>query len=279
MMIEFDNIGFHYETLGEQPARPHLQEISFNFRSDERIGIVGASGAGKTTLIQLLTALEKPTTGQIRIDGADINDKSYPIDALRQRIGVVFQFPETQLFEHSVAADIAFGPRNLGIEEAEIDRRVREAMRMLRLPYEHFAGRDIYHLSQGEKRRVAIAGILAMSPELLVLDEPTAGLDTELAAIFQEHLQALHEQEGKGLLIVSHDMDFLARVVDRIVALEAGRLVCDFPVRELAANQAALPPSIALPRAFRLANKLRQRGFALPLGILTPEELIEALDE
>jgi energy-coupling factor transport system ATP-binding protein len=268
MVIEFKDVYFKYGGILAAQSAPQLSNISFSFQSSETIGVVGPGGAGKTTLLQLITGLEKPSPGEILVDSQNIHSKHYSLTGLRRKIGLVFQFPESQLFEMTVGEDIAFGPGNLELNEKEIRDRVEGAMKMMGLPVEQFFHRGIHQLSQGEKRRVAIAGVLAMSPELLVLDEPTAGLDPWAKTELIKCLKDLHLQKKHGLVVVSHDIDFLGHVVDRMLVLDHGEITHDFKMRELPDHTDSLPQDFPLPRAIRLAQHLRLMGLDLPADIL-----------
>lgn len=277
MKIELQEVCFQYSGLYADGAQPQLENISLTIESSESLGIVGPGGAGKTTLLQLLTALEKPISGNILVDGQDIHQKKFPIAKLRQQIGLVFQFPEDQLFEMTVGEDIAFGPLNLELPEAEIQSRVEDAMRKMGLPPEKFFRRSIHHLSQGEKRRVAIAGILAMAPQLLVLDEPTAGLDPKTTTELTAYLIDLHHNHRHGLIVVSHDIDFLSQVVERLILLENGQLYLDLKMNELEKMTDQLPTDFPQPRYLRMARHLRKLGIAIPDFISSEQRLLAAI--
>ncbi len=227
--LELRHITFKYKGIGASPQNV-LNDISLNLGKVECVALVGPSGSGKTTLIQHFTGLLKPSAGRVLFRGRDIWSRRFNKAELRKRIGIVFQFPETQLFEETVEKDIAFGPRNLGVPEDEIGRRVRAAMQAVDLS-EDFRQRSPFRLSEGEKRRAAIAGVLAMQPDMLVFDEPTAGLDPQGVQRFIDIIRRL--LQSKSVVVVTHNMDFVAEVADRIVALHAGSLVFDGSPREL----------------------------------------------
>ncbi|MCA9744480.1 ATP-binding cassette domain-containing protein [candidate division KSB1 bacterium] len=279
MLLEFDRVCFRYSGLGQVDSQNQLQEISFRFESHEALGIVGQGGAGKTTLLQMITGLEKPNSGRVCVDQQNIHQKKYPLAQLRQKIGLVFQFPESQLFEMTVREDVAYGPRNLGLSADAIEQRVQAALDQMELPAEQFQNRDIHHLSQGEKRRVAIAGILAMQPEVLVLDEPTAGLDPHATRQLVAILGKLRASGKHGLIIVSHDMEFLTEVIDRLIVLEQGKIMMDFALTDLPNVLDKLPSHLALPRPMRLAQHLRKLGIAIPDSALTRAQVLRALTE
>lgn len=255
-----------------------LNDVSFRIENGEFIGIVGHTGSGKSTLIQHLNGLLKPTSGEILIDGIDLNDDKTDRRKIRQKIGLVFQYPEYQLFEETVRKDIAFGPKNQGLSEEEADQRVRHAMECVHLDYDTYAERSPFELSGGQMRRVAIAGVLAMAPEVLILDEPTAGLDPRGRDSILTMLQDLHANENVTVIMVSHSMDDMARLATRLLVMSEGKLVATGSPREIF-QQAEMMNSIGLgvPEATQLADRLRARGYSVPEGIYTQQELQDYL--
>ncbi len=227
MTIRFENVWFAYENLAApvDPPQPQLQDISFEIRTGELVGLAGRSGSGKTTLMQMFNGLLAPERGRILVDGQDIHAPDYNLTALRRRLGVVFQFPEMHLFAATVEEEIAFGPQHQNLPVAEISQRVTLALHQVGLD-ESFAGRNPFTLSQGEKRRVALAGVLAMQPEMLVLDEPTASLDAR-GALEVRGLLRDWQAAGKTLVVISHDFDLIARLCSRLLILGHGELVYD----------------------------------------------------
>lgn len=232
--LKLRNLSFCYDGLGASPKNV-LDNISIELGKTECVALVGASGSGKTTLIQQFTGLLRPTGGQVLFQNQDIWRRRFNKAELRRKIGIVFQFPETQLFEETVEKDIAFGPRNLGVPAHEISRRVAEAMQQVNLSAD-FRDRSPFRLSEGEKRRAAIAGVLAMHPDMLVFDEPTAGLDPRGVRRFAEIVRRL--LQSKSIVIVTHNMDFVAETANRVIALRAGALVFDGTPRKLFQNTA-----------------------------------------
>jgi energy-coupling factor transport system ATP-binding protein len=233
MTIRFENVWFTYESFaapGIQP-KPQLQDISFEIGTGELVGLAGRSGSGKTTLMQMFNGLLAPARGRILIDGQDIHAPKYDLTALRRRLGVVFQFPEMHFFAATVDEEIAFGPLQQNLPAAEIAQRVTFSLHQVGLD-ESFAGRNPFTLSQGEKRRVALAGVLAMQPEMLVLDEPTASLDARGALEVRALLREWHE-EGRTLVIISHDIDLIACLCSRLLILRQGQLIYDGPTASL----------------------------------------------
>jgi len=260
MDIQLENLSFRYDSFGGG-QRQVLSGINLTIRSGEFLALVGPSGSGKTTLMQHLTGLLKPTRGSIRIDGNDLWSKQTDRYRIRSKIGLVFQFPESQFFEETVFADVAFGPRNLGLSDAEVEERVNQAVTRVGLDLGRYRNRAPFRLSEGEKRRIAIAGILAMQPEVLVLDEPTAGLDAAGILAVSRILEDFHA-EGKTVLLISHDMNLISRLTERIVLLSDGSILFDGNKHELfqkteLLSQAGLP----LPRIVRLAAMLYKKGW------------------
>ncbi len=255
-----------------------LDDVSFRVENGEFIGIIGHTGSGKSTLVQHLNGLLKPTSGQVLIDGEDLNSEHVNRRALRQRIGLVFQYPEYQLFEETVAKDIAFGPKNQGLTQNEIDERVRYAMDCVHLDYDKYAQRSPFELSGGQMRRVAIAGVLAMRPSVLILDEPTAGLDPRGRDKILTMLEELHAREHTTIIMVSHSMDDMARLVSRLIVMSGGKIVADGSPRDIF-TQEKMMTSIGLdvPEAARLCAMLRAKGYDLPGDLFRQEELKEQL--
>jgi energy-coupling factor transport system ATP-binding protein len=237
--------------------------------------LIGASGSGKTTFVQHLNALLRPTRGRVLIDGEDLWRRGVDLRRIRQRVGLIFQFAEFQVFEETVAADVAFGPRNLGWDEERISGAVQRALEQVGLDPAPFGPRSPLTLSGGERRRVAIAGVLAMQPEALVLDEPAAGLDPRGAAQMEGLLAGLHA-DGRTLLLVAHDMDLVARLAQRVVVMHQGRIVLDGPPRQVfRRSQELLSLGLDLPDAVRIADALRSRGWPISSDAMTLEEVAE----
>ena len=255
-----------------------LDDVSFRIDDGEFVGIIGHTGSGKSTLVQHLNGLLKPSSGQVLITGEDLNGEHVNRRELRQRIGLVFQYPEDQLFEEPVAKDIAFGPKNQGLSENEIDERVRYAMECVHLDYEKYAERSPFELSGGQMRRAAIAGVLAMRPSVLILDEPTAGLDPRGRDRVLSMLEDLHAKEHVTTLMVSHSMDDMARLATRLIVMSEGKIVAQGTPREIF-SQEKMMTSIGLdvPDAARLCRVLREKGYDLPADLYRLDELKEHL--
>ena len=255
-----------------------LDDVSFRVEDGEFVGVIGHTGSGKSTLVQHLNGLLKPTSGRVLIDGEDLNGEHVNRRALRQRIGLVFQYPEYQLFEETVAKDIAFGPKNQGLSAEEIDGRVRYAMDCVHLDYDKYAGRSPFELSGGQMRRVAIAGVLAMKPSVLILDEPTAGLDPRGRDKILTMLEELHARESTTILMVSHSMDDMARLASRLIVMSEGKIVAEGTPREIFAREGMMTSiGLDVPDAARLCALLRSKGYDLPADLYRPEELKEQL--
>lgn len=255
-----------------------LDDVSFRIEDGEFVGVIGHTGSGKSTLVQHLNGLLKPTSGRVLIDGEDLNGEHVNRRALRQRIGLVFQYPEYQLFEETVAKDIAFGPKNQGLSAEEIDGRVRYAMDCVHLDYDKYAGRSPFELSGGQMRRVAIAGVLAMKPSVLILDEPTAGLDPRGRDKILTMLEELHARESTTILMVSHSMDDMARLASRLIVMSEGKIVAEGTPREIFAREGMMTSiGLDVPDAARLCALLRSKGYDLPADLYRPEELKEQL--
>ena len=255
-----------------------LEGASFELQPGEVVGIMGHTGSGKTTLVQHFNGLLRPHRGTVRVFGADLADPHVDPRPLRRRVGLVFQFPEQQLFDPTVGDDIAFGPRKLGLDHAEVRRRVQNAMAAVGLPFDAFKDRYTFGLSGGEMRRVALAGVLALEPEVLVLDEPTAGLDPRGRRALLASLRALHDERGTALVFVSHNMDEVAELVTRVDVLAGGKTVLSGTVREVFREADRLRElGLGVPAATELAGALRSRGVPLRADVLTIDDAVEAM--
>ena len=275
MPLELKNLTHTY-SAGSAFQATAIKDVSLTIEDGEFICVLGHTGSGKSTLVQHLNGLLKPTSGQVLIDGEDLNGEGVNRRSIRQKVGLVFQYPEYQLFEETVAKDIAFGPKNLGLSADEIDRRVRSAMEAVHLDYDKYAERSPFELSGGQMRRVAIAGVLAMEPKVLILDEPTAGLDPRGRDRILNMIRDLHARGGVTVVMVSHSMEDAARLATRLVVMSRGQLVATGTPREIF-SQVEMMERIGLgvPEAARLAALLRARGVNLPADLYTPDELRE----
>ena len=278
MSIVIEHLNYVYMQGGPYETRA-LDDVSLTIHDGEFIGLIGHTGSGKSTLVQHLNGLILPTGGKITVDGMDLADKNTDRRAIRRRVGLVFQYPENQLFEETVAKDIAFGPKNLGLDEAEIDRRVRTAMRRVALDYDKLAQRSVFELSGGQMRRVAIAGVLAMEPQTLVLDEPCAGLDPRGREEILGLISDLHRESGATIVMVSHSMDDVAALAERVIVMNHGKVAMDGAPREIFSRGEELRAiGLDVPQAVELAQKLREKGFDVPEGIYKIEEVRAAVE-
>ena len=277
MIINIENLNYIYNpnTPFEKKA---LDDISLNVGQGDFIGLIGHTGSGKSTLVQHLNGLIKPTTGKIIVDGIDITSKDANLKEIRQKVGLVFQYPEHQLFEETIYKDIAFGPKNLGLEETKIQGRVKKAMELVGLSFEDLKDRSPFELSGGQKRRVAIAGVLAMKPKVLVLDEPTAGLDPRGRDEVLGRIQNLYEEEGMTIILVSHSMEDIARLVNRIVVMHKGKIVGDGYTRDIFKQAEELEKiGLGIPQITSFMRKYKLEGNSIRDDILTVEEAKEEL--
>lgn len=273
MSIVIEHLNYVYMTGGPYETKA-LSDVNLTIHDGEFIGLIGHTGSGKSTLVQHLNGLIMPTSGRVLVDGMDLADKGTDRRAIRQRVGLVFQYPENQLFEETVEKDIAFGPKNLGLDDAEIDRRVKDAMRRVALDYDRLHERSVFELSGGQMRRVAIAGVLAMEPQVLVLDEPCAGLDPRGREEILGLIKKLHEEAGTTIVMVSHSMDDVASLAERVIVMNHGELVMDGAPRDVfACGEELRGMGLDVPQAVQLAGKLRERGFDIPEGIYRIEEI------
>lgn len=255
-----------------------LDGINLEIRKGEFVGLIGHTGSGKSTLIQHLNALLKPTSGKIIIDGLDITSKNVNLKEIRQKVGLVFQYPEYQLFEETVAKDIAFGPKNLGLSTEEIEKRVRESMEMVGLDYEALKDRSPFELSGGQKRRVAIAGILAMKPEILILDEPTAGLDPRGRDEILGQIKKLHEKYKITIILVSHSMEDIAKLVNRLIVMYKGKIVMNGTPREIFSRADELEKlGLGIPQVTYFMKALKKKWQNIRDDVLTVDEAKEEI--
>ena len=277
MSIEVKHLTHTY-SAGSALQQTAVKDVNMTIEEGEFVAIVGHTGSGKSTLVQHLNGLLKPTSGQVLVDGEDMNGEGVNKRLIRQKVGLVFQYPEYQLFEETVAKDIAFGPKNQGLSQEEIDRRVRKAMAYVHLDYDKYAERSPFELSGGQMRRVAIAGVLAMEPRYLILDEPTAGLDPKGRDRILGMIQELHREGKTTVVMVSHSMDDCARLATRMIVMSKGSVVMsDTPRAVFAQAETMREVGLGVPEAARLCENLRARGVDLPADLYTQEELHQHL--
>lgn len=275
-ILELKNLSFVYgqKTPFEKRA---VDNVSLSIEKGEFIGIIGHTGSGKSTLVQMLNGLIQPTEGQVLLDGEDIWQNPKDIRKVRFKVGMVFQYPEYQLFEETVYKDIAFGPTNMGKTEQEIDMAVRKAAEFTDLKPE-ILQKSPFDLSGGEKRRAAIAGVIAMDPEVLVLDEPTAGLDPMGRDVLLSQIVQYHKKRKNTVLLVSHSMEDIARVADRIIVMNESHLVMFDKTREVFSHGRELEKiGLRVPQITKIMLELKEKGYDVPDGILTVDEAFSAV--
>ena len=267
----------HTYGIGTPFCRSAVEDVSFDVMDGEFLGVIGHTGSGKSTLIQHLNGLLRPTSGQILLGGRDIWAEPKKIRDVRFQVGLVFQYPEYQLFEETVYKDIAFGPANMGKTGAELDRCVRESAKLVGIRDDQLE-KSPFELSGGQKRRVALAGVIAMEPRVLVLDEPTAGLDPAGRENLMANIRDYHRNKHTTVVLVSHSMDEIARNVDRIVVLKSAHVLMSGTPREvLARGEELLSAGLDVPEVTRVAMALRRRGLPIDPAVYTVEELERAL--
>ena len=274
--MQIENLTHTY-SAGTPFQRSAVEGLSLTVGKGEFLGIIGHTGSGKSTLIQHLNGLLQPTSGRILLEGKDIWAEPKKIRDVRFKVGLVFQYPEYQLFEETVYKDIAFGPKNMGLDNGEIDRRVRDAAAFVGLDAE-LLDKSPFELSGGQKRRVAIAGVIAMEPEVLVLDEPSAGLDPRGREELLAHIRAYHKERGNTVVLVSHSMDEIAQNVDRIAVLSDAHVLMSGTPREVfARGDELMSAGLDVPQVTRIAMALRERGLAISPDVYTVDELSKEL--
>lgn len=277
MSIKAESIRYVYSE-GTPFMTVALDDINIEVREGDFLGIIGHTGSGKSTLIQLFNGLEKPTEGKIFVDEITVGEDKKLLSKVRQTVGLVFQYPEYQLFEETVAKDVAFGPLNLKLSQDEIDERVKDALELVGFNYDKIKDVSPFDLSGGQKRRVAIAGVLAMKPNYLVLDEPTAGLDPAGRNDLFEKIKMLHEKANVTVILVSHSMEDIAKLVNRVIVLYKGKIHMEGTPKEIYSNAEELRNiGLGVPQVAEIVNELRNRGFNIRTDILTVEEAKEEI--
>lgn len=272
MSIKIENLTYIYNPGSPFETRA-LDNVNVEINTGEFIGLIGHTGSGKSTLTQHLNGLIKPTSGKIVIGGVDITDESVKLRDIRKKVGLVFQYPEHQLFEETIYKDIAFGPQNLGLSEQEIEDRVREAMELVKLPFDELKDRSPFELSGGQRRRVAIAGVFAMKPDVLILDEPTAGLDPRTRDELLAEIQTMHKKYQNTILLVSHSMEDISKLVDRVVVMHRGKVALLGTPREVFKEVETLESiGLGVPQISYLIRALKEKGIELKEDIFTVEE-------
>ncbi|SMC97367.1 energy-coupling factor transporter ATPase [Sporomusa malonica] len=282
MSIVFDNVTYTY--MPDTPyQRTAIQNINLTINKGEFIGIIGHTGSGKSTLVQHMNGLIAPTSGQVTVDGADLKAKNEAARNARRRVGMVFQYPEHQLFEETIYQDIAFGPKNLGVQAEELDSRIRRAMDFVGLDYQAFKDRSPFNLSGGQMRRVAIAGVIALEPDYLALDEPAAGLDPRGRDEIFGQIVKLHQTTGITVILVSHNMEDVARFASRVLVMNGGQISLDGTPKEIFGNgrQELRDAGVDVPPLTALIDALQAKGLQVSNTAMTAEvaaqEIFEAV--
>lgn len=277
MSVQVKNI-FHTYNKGNPDAKIALKDVSFSINEGEILGVIGHTGSGKSTMLQHLNGLLKPDSGQIMIGDIDITDEKVKMTEIRKRVGLVFQYPEYQLFEETVAKDVAFGPKNLGMSDEEIDITVRKSLEMVGLSYDEIADRSPFELSGGQKRRVAIAGVIAMKPEVLILDEPTSGLDPHAHQEVLNMIKKIHKESTGIIIFVSHNMRDVANMSDKVLVMDRGSVVAfDTPDEIFKKRDMLRNIGLSTTPSAVLFDKLDERGIHIETDAVRIDDVEEAL--
>lgn len=272
MDIVFKNVSFTY-SQGTPFENEALKNINLTIKKGEIVGIIGHTGSGKSTLIQHFNGLLKPTQGDVFVGNINTKDKEFLKNPIRFNIGLVFQYPEYQLFEETIEKDIAFGPTNMKLDKDEIKKRVKKAMEQVGLDYEKYKNKSPFEISGGQKRRVAIAGVLSMKPQILILDEPTAGLDPRGHDKLFSNIKDIYEKEKITVILISHSMEDVAKIADRIIVMKDGQIHSDKKTKEAFSNVDDLKSvGLNVPQITELMDTLRKKGYNFKKNILTVEE-------
>lgn len=278
MSIKINDLTFTYNPNSPFESKA-LKNVNLEIGEHEFIGLIGHTGSGKSTLVQMLNALLLPTSGTVEIDGVSTTSKAHNLKDIRQKVGLVFQYPEYQLFEETIALDIAFGPKNLGLDEKEVEERARESMELVGLDYETMKDESPFDLSGGQKRRVAIASVLAMKPKYLILDEPTAGLDPSgRDNILKEIKELYNRDDNLTIIIVSHSMEDVAKLSDRVIVMHLGEVFADDSPRKVYARDEELEEiGLDVPQITKATRLLKEKGYNFEDTVITVEEALEAI--
>ena len=278
MSIKLENVSYTY--MKNTPyERTALKEVTLTIEKGEYIAVIGHTGSGKSTLMQHFNGLLKPDLGKVFVDDVDINGKAAAAKTAKNRVGMVFQYPEHQIFAETVYEDVAFGPRNKGLAEEEVEVQVKAALKFVGLDYDSFASRSPFQLSGGQMRRVAIAGVVAMEPDYLILDEPSAGLDPcSRDSIFRE-IKELYQTRKMAVILVTHSMEEAAQYARRLLVMSKGRIVIDGSSAEVFQNQREMLSSVGVdvPQTIKLADTLREHGLQIGKDILRIDELVNQI--
>jgi len=277
MPIEIKGL-YHTYQIGTPYEAHALKDINLTIQEGEFIGLIGHTGSGKSTLVQHLNGLLKPSKGEIYVDGVNISQKGVKLKEIRQKVGLVFQYPEHQLFEETVLKDVSFGPMNLGLTASEVEKRVKKALEAVNLNYQEIKDQSPFNLSGGQKRKVAIAGVLAMEPKYLVLDEPTAGLDPRGRDEILDQIKELHRKLKITIILVSHSMDDVARLADRLIVMHKGQVELVGKPREVFQKTEILKSiGLGVPTVSVLMQNLKKKGLDVRTDVLTMEEAKEEI--
>lgn len=278
MSIRLENVSYTY--MKKTPyERTALKEVSLTIDKGEYIAVIGHTGSGKSTMMQHLNGLLNPEEGKVFVDEINISDKGQEAKNARNKVGMVFQYPEHQIFAETIFEDVAFGPRNKGLSEDEVEKQVKAALSFVGLDYETFANRSPFQLSGGQMRRVAIAGVIAMDPDYLILDEPSAGLDPHSRdSIFRE-INELYQAKKMAVILVTHSMEEAAQYAKRLLVMAKGKVVIDGESREVFRNhrEALKELGVDVPQAVKLAELLRERGLAISNDVMNTEDLVKQI--
>lgn len=276
MSIELKHINYIY-SLGTAYEKQALKDINLDIPQGQFVGIIGHTGSGKSTLIQHLNGLIRATSGELDYNGENIYAEGYPMKQLRSQVGLVFQYPEHQLFEVDVFTDVCFGPKNQGLSQEECEERAREALQLVGFPEKYYK-QSPFELSGGQKRRAAIAGVLAMRPQVLILDEPTAGLDPRGRDEILDQIAYLHEKTGMTVILVSHSMEDIAKYVDRIIVMNHGEKMLDGTPKEVFAHYKELEQvGLAAPQVTYIMHDLKENGMFVRTDVTTIEDAAEEI--
>ena len=277
MPIKIENLT-HIYMKGSPFEKKALDDINIEIEDGEFVALIGHTGSGKSTLIQHINGLLKPSSGKIIVDGVDITDKKINLNFIRKKVGLVFQYPEYQLFEETIEKDIAFGPKNLGLSDDDINKRVKRAMNMVGLKYEEYKDKSPFEVSGGQKRRVAIAGVVAMEPKVLILDEPTAGLDPKGRDDIFSEIKNLHREYNMTIIFVSHSMEDVAKLASRIIVMHQGKCILDGPPEKVFNEVDTLESvGLAVPQVTYMIKKLREKGINISKDVFTVKQAKEEI--
>ncbi|OWZ84459.1 energy-coupling factor transporter ATPase [Natranaerobius trueperi] len=277
MLIKAKNLN-HIYSQGTPMEQKALSNVNLEIDSGEFIGIIGHTGSGKSTLIQHFNALLLPTDGEVLVKGIDTKKNKKQLHKIRQQVGLVFQYPEHQLFEETVGEDVAFGPKNLGLSEEEVEERTKAALEVVNLSYEDYKEHSPFELSGGQMRRVAIAGVLAMKPDVLILDEPTAGLDPQGRREILEQVSSFHKELGLTIILVTHSMDDVAKLAERLLVMHGGEIKLEGPPEQIFNYSDYLKElGLGVPEVSTLMKQLQKQGWDVPNNVFSVEQAHELL--